>query len=110
VDLVRTTERITANPLAATRKHGNDNALKGDNSLNSGLLAGKIVVYLVSIRLYTRTTAGGSITVRRIPILAHPTKERPCVAIIVKMNLSTVELNPSAQRCLTRFFTGDFDS
>jgi hypothetical protein len=25
-------------------------------------------------------------------------------------NLLTPELNPSAQRCLARFFTGDFDS
>jgi hypothetical protein len=25
-------------------------------------------------------------------------------------NPLTPELNPSAQRCLTRFFTGDFDS
>jgi hypothetical protein len=26
------------------------------------------------------------------------------------INHLTPELNPSAQRCLTRFFTGDFDS
>jgi hypothetical protein len=28
----------------------------------------------------------------------------------MKINLLTPELNPSAQRCLTKFFTGDFPS
>jgi hypothetical protein len=32
-----------------------------------------------------------------------------CV-VIVKLNPLTPELNPYAQRCLTRFFTGDFAS
>jgi hypothetical protein len=90
MELVRTTQRITANPLAGTNTHGNDNAIKGDNSLHLGLLAGKRVVYLVSIRLHRRTTAGGSTTIRRIPTLAHPTTERSCVAIIVKIKTSKV--------------------
>jgi len=40
------------------------------------------IVYLISIRLQRRTTAGVSTTVRRIQTLAYPTTERSCVAFI----------------------------
>jgi hypothetical protein len=40
-----------------------------------------------------------------LPFVIHPTKQR-----IEPFNPLTPELNPSAQRCLTRFFTGSFAS
>jgi hypothetical protein len=32
------------------------------------------------------------------------------LTLVIAINLLTPELNPSAQRCLTKFFTGDFAS
>jgi hypothetical protein len=39
-------------------------------------------------------------------------KLMPVIGKVRKLNINplTLELNPSAQRCLTRFFTGDFAS
>jgi hypothetical protein len=36
--------------------------------------------------------------------------EEQNIQLSYKLNPLTPELNPSAQRCLTRFFTGDFAS
>jgi hypothetical protein len=37
-------------------------------------------------------------------------KKTNLLQFLIKLNPLTPDLNPSAQRCLTRFFTGDFAS
>jgi hypothetical protein len=44
------------------------------------------------------------------PVISGGIGQTNCLTFLSAFNPLTPELNPSAQRCLTRFFTGDFPS